>query len=262
MHPEGPTHTADVAAASWIRPRLATDFGTVGSVVPAGYPAYARLLHPVEDGERLRRWSDVAAATGRTVHPLVQWHRLVGAVDPRGATDGQGAGPPRVGELVPEHLAALLDVLAGHTGTPDDCWACVWEGYAWVAKVPGSIALFGFTDDGEPPVLEHGPPGFTAEQLAGPRVRHPNRSYLLLRGPLTSVRLIGDQVTPDWFDPQSPNLWWPADRTWCVGTEIDLDSTLVAGSRALVDELLAHPVLEAVEVQPGDSLAWDADELD
>lgn len=39
------------------------------------------------------------------MHPLVQWHRLVGAVDPRNATDGQGAGPPREGALVDELVA-------------------------------------------------------------------------------------------------------------------------------------------------------------
>ncbi|MGY1855148.1 hypothetical protein [Modestobacter sp. SYSU DS0290] len=87
------------------------------------------------------------------------------------------------------------------------------------------------------------------------------RDHLLLRGPLGSARFIGDQVTAEWFIPQSPNLWWPADRSWCVGTEIDFDSTLVAGSRALVDELLAHPVLEALEVHPEGSLTWDADEI-
>ncbi|WP_222192564.1 hypothetical protein [Modestobacter italicus] len=37
---------------------------------------------------------------------------------------------------------------------------------------------------------------------------------------------------------------------------------LVGGSCALIDELLAHPVLEALELRPGDSLSWDADEVD
>jgi hypothetical protein len=33
---------------------------------------------------------------------------------------------------------------------------------------------------------------------------------------------------------RSPNQWWPQDRAWCVASEIDLDSTLVAGSQDLV----------------------------
>ena len=267
MHPQGPSYSADVAAASWIGPQLRHGEGTVGSVVPAGYPAHARLLHPVEDGGSgtLVRWADIAARTGRVVHPLVQWHRLVGSADPgnpRG--DEVDAGPPVEGELPAADLETLLGVLAGHTATPDDCWSCVWEGWGWVAKAPGSVALsvsYAVDDNGPGPAPEHGPPGFTAEQLAGPRVVLPGRSYLLLHGSLDAARFVGALVTPDWFLPQSPSLWWPADRAWFVGTEIDLDSTLVAGSRELVDALLAHPDLEALEVGPDDSLSWTADEL-
>jgi hypothetical protein len=60
---------------------------------------------------------------------------------------------------------------------------------------------------------------------------------------------------------QSPNLFWPADRSWCVASEIDFDSTLVGGSRDLVDAVLAHPGLEVWPVSAGDSLAWDADTI-
>ncbi|OMQ15887.1 hypothetical protein A7K94_0206355 [Modestobacter sp. VKM Ac-2676] len=258
MHPEGPAYSPDVAAAAWIRPRLAPGLGTVGSVVPRGFAAYARLLHPVDVGDRLASWREVAAETGRTVHPLVQWHRLVGSDDPLNAQGGDWTdGRPEEGNLDPEHLGALLDVLARHTGTPDDCWYGLWEGCARVAGTRGFASyLVSGSDDSRP-----GPPAFTPEQLAGPRVRHPGRDHLLLHGPLASARFIGDQVTDGWFLPQSPSLCWPADRAWCVGTEIDFDSTLVAGSRALVDELLAHPVLEALEVHPEDSLTWDSDQV-
>ena len=40
---------ADVAAASWIKPRLTGAFGAVTRHVPEGYAAYARVCHPVED---------------------------------------------------------------------------------------------------------------------------------------------------------------------------------------------------------------------
>ena len=86
----------------------------------------------------------------------------------------------------------------------------MWEGWAWVAETPGSIALSSASDSGPVPEPEHGPPGSTAEQLAGPRVELPGRSYLLLHGPLDAVRFVGDQATPDWSLPQSPSLWWPA----------------------------------------------------
>ena len=49
------------------------------------------------------------------------------------------------------------------------------------------------------------------------------------------------------FAHQSANLWWPADRAWCVATEIDFAWTYVGGTRAVVDALLADPRLDAVE---------------
>ncbi len=84
------------------------------------------------------------------------------------------------------------------------------------------------------------------------------RDYHLGRGPVRSACAIGELHTVEshtaeggwWLVPQSPNLCWPEDRAWFVATEIDFDSTLVAGTRDLVDDLLAHDVLEALEVPP------------
>ncbi len=64
-----------------------------------------------------------------------------------------------------------------------------------------------------------------------------------------------------WFDPQSPSLLWPQDRSWCLATEIDFDSTLVAGSQDLVETILAAPGLEAWPVQEADDLTASADLL-
>ena len=72
---------------------------------------------------------------------------------------------------------------------------------------------------------------------------------------------IGYRITDSWFDAQSPNLFWPDDRQWCVATEIDFDSTLVAGSDALIDELMHTPLLETLPIQPGDSLQITADRI-
>ncbi|MFC6896556.1 hypothetical protein ACFQGX_14110 [Nonomuraea dietziae] len=58
---------------------------------------------------------------------------------------------------------------------------------------------------------------------------------------------------------RSPSLLWPADRSWCVGAEIDFDSTLVGGSAGLIAAVLAAPDLEAWPVQPGDDLSASGD---
>ena len=46
-----------------------------------------------------------------------------------------------------------------------------------------------------------------------------------------------------------------------MATEIDLDSTLVGGTRALVAELLGHERLEVLRIRPGGSLRADADRI-
>jgi hypothetical protein len=46
---------------------------------------------------------------------------------------------------------------------------------------------------------------------------------------------------------QSPTLWWPDDRAWCVASEVDFHSTYVGGSRQLIDRLLGDERIEALE---------------
>jgi hypothetical protein len=261
MHPDGPTPSRDLEAASWIAPRLNGRPGTVGDVVPTGFASYVRILHPAEGlaGEPVT-WTQVAAETGRTVHPLVQWHRLIGTNDYLNARGGDWPGRrPRVGHLETPSLAVLLDVLGRHTATPDACWFALWEGWGWVDERSGSVATVFAWRGEKPPTPAPVPPAFTPEVLSWPRVQTPGRDFLLLRGPLASARFIGDQVTPEWFDEQSPQLIWPDEHTWCVGTEIDFDSTVVGGSTELIDELLATDGLETWPIRPEDSLAADAD---
>jgi hypothetical protein len=78
----------------------------------------------------------------------------------------------------------------------------------------------------------------------------------LFRGPL-EIALKGPWTR--WH--QTPNLWWPHDRAWFVATEIDFDSTLVGGSHALIDALLANDALEALEITLDTRLDWFGDEL-
>jgi hypothetical protein len=105
-------------------------------------------------------------------------------------------------------------------------------------------------------------PGWLSEaELLSPRLEMPGRSYLLFAGPLDAMAAFVRYDGGPFSGEQSPNLFWPADRSWCVGTEIDLDSTLVAGDTDLIAALLACPDLEAWPVLPGDSLRYDADNV-
>ena len=261
MHPDGPTLSSKRESAAWLRPRIDPNV-SVGYVVPTGFDAYARVLHPVEDqrtGE-LITWAQVAAETGRTVHPLVQWHRLVGRADYFHRSDADwDRGEPRTGNLLPEALGPLLRILVGHTTTPDHCWFCVWEGYGLINPSPGSRHITtSWTGSGPPPGIAAAPSAVPAEMVRAASISL-QRDYLLLHGPAASAQFIGEQITPDWFQSQSPNLFWPEDHAWCVGTEIELDSTLVAGSAALIDELIDSEELEVWRVQPADTVHSEGD---
>jgi hypothetical protein len=68
-----PAWSGETGQASWIGARLAPfGAGVVTSVVPGGFGAYARVLHPAEeplDGDRVVRWTEVAAWSGLPLRP-------------------------------------------------------------------------------------------------------------------------------------------------------------------------------------------------
>ncbi|WP_340374003.1 hypothetical protein U5640_01680 [Streptomyces sp. SS7] len=114
---------------------------------------------------------------------------------------------------------ALVPVLARHTRTPRRCWFGLWEGYG-------------------------------RRDFAGvPTFPTPGRDEVLLRGALSEML---SPVSVDEF-AELPDLWWPEDRAWCVGGDVDLVSTYVGGSPELIAGLLADPRLEALPASPGDT---------
>ncbi len=164
------------------------------------------------------------------------------------------------GTLLPQTLGPLLEVLAPFT-RGQDCYQALWEGWGWLTgghtfltpSAPAGAQLPAPTHAATPDVLE--------EALTAARLSLPGRDHLLFTGPLHAALGMGHQVTDDWFDPQSPNLLWPADRSWCLASEIDSDSTLVAGPVELIDAVLAASDLEAWEVVEDDDLSAFADHL-
>lgn len=143
---------------------------------------------------------------------------------------------------------ALRAVLERHTAAGQAWFFAVWEGHGWVLGGGTRTTVGGGL------VRERRVSGVYPDDSA--RLRHPYRAYLLFAGPPSLVSGLGD---PNGVWVQSPNLSWPDDRSFCLATEIDFDSTLVAGSAALVAAVLADPILEAWPVTVDDSLAHDGD---
>jgi hypothetical protein len=253
---------ADVSVGDWIAERLGGPLGTVGSVVPGGFAAYARVLHPVEfdDGRTPLTWAQVCRLTGRVPHALMQWAAIATpAAQAEAVTVPSGpwaGGGPRTGCLPPSALTALIDVLAPATGG-QGCFHALWEGWGWVNGSGVGVVSASVGGRSQPaPAPE---PGVSAEVWALPRLHLPHRDYLLFHGSLHAALDMGWQLAPGAFQPQSPSLLWPADHSWCVSTEIDFDSTLIGGSHALIGTVLGAPGLDVWPVEPDDDLTAFAD---
>ena len=204
----------DLTAAEWLAPRLhQPPFRRVDGTVPSGFASYARILHPAMDpSHQPQSWATVAESTGRTIHALVTWHELTDTGNRGDSTVRPWNGePPEQGTLPSEELETLCQVLAPYTADADHVWCCLWEGWGWLHGSP-SVSIF----RSDTPV----PPGLGARTLQAPRVHLPWRDYLLFLGPLDKLGTWGHQPFGKLW-AQSPSLFWPADRSWCVATEVD-----------------------------------------
>ena len=210
------------SAGEWIRPRL-LPWGRrgcpAGAVVPTGFDRIVRVLHPAGDG---RTWAEVAATNDRVMHGLVQWACISETFDGRGRS---GDVDPEEGSIPAGTLGMVLD----HCPASSDVFHAVWDGFgAWEAPARG-----------EP------------DQLS-----LPHRTYRVFTAPKEPVTA-WPGFSPHW--PQSANLIWPADHSWCIATEIDWDFTLIACAEEVAAALLADPRLEAFAVAAEDDLSWLGD---
>jgi hypothetical protein len=223
----------DTEPAAWIVAGLQSFGRTVVGLVPAGFAAYVRVFHPAyrrtSDGALTPvPWRAIAEANGRVPHPAMQLIPLTegGKFVHRGQPDVYDH-PPREQSLPAELVSPLIDVLERHTTTPGRCWFAVWNG-------------FGAT---------------RADVRSAPTFHVPSRDYHLLVGPIGAAS--ETMLDPPWN--QSANLWWPDDHSWCVATEIDLDTTYIGCDEACRREILDRSDLEVAPVSPDDGITWRSD---
>ena len=284
----------NAAPGAWLKPLMDTVWRDMHVVVPRGFPAYARIFHPMtrdrptDTGswhghprggvfpldEQQVRWSDVATAFGTKMYPLAQFHRILGQrPDQQEIFDNEGwrYSEPLTGNLAPNILAALAARLCEHTSTPNKGVTAIWEGWGGLTSSLGYAQLT-FTDTkipaDIPPDSSSLPTGpgsglLPAEAINGETLSLPGRAYYLFNAAPQFYRDRGWVNHVPWHHsphfPQSPNILWPEDRSWVMVTEIDFDSTVVAGSQELIAALVQDPAIEARPLNEGADLTRDAD---
>jgi hypothetical protein len=204
----------------------------VNSLVPSGFPSYVRVFHPARrdpNGRQLVRWSEIAAANGTIANAAMQLHALTGDLRYlHNEQSGVYTQAPAEGSLPVELTQKLIDVLAQHTSSPERCWFAVWDGFG----------------DTRPDIS------------CAPTFSTPNRRYHLLAGPLDAALESAVESRT-----QSPNLWWPDDRAWCVATEVDLNTTYVGCGDVCRDAITHTPSLEALAIDPAAGIDWRSDRV-
>ena len=161
--------------------------------------------------------------------------------------------PSQVQGTIPaEQLTLLTPVLTEFTTTPESCWYAVWEGEGhWYYG--SAHTIYGLS----PKETENELARLDAISRERDRIMRAaakftalRLDYFLFRGPIGAAGSLG---VAGWMH-KTANFWWPDDRAWCVGTNIELPETYIGGNQALTDRLLGTSGLNASRVDPHQDL--------
>jgi hypothetical protein len=197
--------TTDV---SWIVTKLGTERTKVHSVIPDGFEAVVRILHPIRAGGLLVRWSSLhLSAIDRSDVEHQLKHETRFADEKLRPVEGVLPSP------LCEHVFQTL--ISNLRGSNQLLSVLFWTGSRSSDYLAGAETV----------------------QIAG------ESYYATLR---TQTECIDDCRTSSAV--ATPNWCWPQDRSWLVVTEVDLLCTYVATSRQAARMLTTDVMLEAAIV--------------
>lgn len=130
-------------------------------------------------------------------------------------------------------LRTAVGTLLQHTGSPAEGYLLIWDGW--------------------------GRESFPERVLRTPRVVIPNRKYYLSRVSLPDF--VSGAVEEAWQaetrrSMPHPAFIWPADRAWCITSDVDPHWAGIGAEQALIDSLLTEPRLDVVRVEPNEQLPF------
>ena len=246
------TPAADATDAEWALSRMRDRTG-VAWIVPDCFPAVVRIMHPLtadnlDDGGRPVRWADALPDYLNATSETPFSEQLASH-----STDD--------GILDRSYIDLLLPYLTAETTTPDDAYFGLWKGFGGLSA--GSTAGMFFLRAALNPLTR----ARLALQQRQQRRRNEGavlaaqsfvescvavdwwggREMALMTGPLSAIDALGGDDFGRGVDPLGPQWWWPKDRAWFMGNEIDDAWTYLAGSRALIDQVLMLAATGAFE---------------
>ncbi|MBD0862549.1 hypothetical protein IA539_15200 [Gordonia sp. zg691] len=198
--------------AQWLAPYPYPD--GAGGWLADRYAHIVRILHPAYvDDESGRQhpvtWTQIAAATGATMSPQVDFTDVTGVVSPDPVVEGVFDDGPEMGSLPPELIESVYEHLR------DARYGLFWEGWGEFLDEP--IRGCARVSDG------------------------PDRGGLSYQ--VVQARATSEPATR----MRTPNYWWPEDQSWCAATGIDEVETVVASaSRVRLERLHADSRLETL----------------
>lgn len=121
-----------------------------------------------------------------------------------------------------EQVGVALEVLSRHTATPDECYFCMWDG--WATTTIGTAPNFAI----------------------------PNRDYWLFRGTLADYADWNSGDPTRWTYGYSPDpaFIWPADHAWCVTNDVDPHFATIGADAEAIDQIVADQRIDAVLDDP------------
>jgi hypothetical protein len=219
------------AVLDWTAPGF--PFGSIGWFIPfsTAYESFTRVFHSVtEDGADVS-WHELASRQGVAWHPEIQF------ADLRYRDDHA-----RLGSLDEPRLRSLVrDLDAAGAGT--ECVLGLWDGETWVTAV-------GHEDSDTVTVRQEDWEASGGLRRSGPAPR----VYRLFSAALAEVPDVGWYARSDLAWPQPPTVFWDAQGSFCVASDPDYDSTIVASDPATQQRILADPDLEAAGIPVAGSL--------
>ncbi len=239
---------------SWIAEVLHPFATDVGSLIPPIYSHYARLFHPasrfVDDRQIAVTWKEVAAITGSSVHPEMQWSNISGqGFPPRHSAPGLWDDEPERGRLPKQWAPRLAELLKVHTSSLTRVWFGIWDGWGDGQLLTSAIRMK-LSQQGS--MRE----GHRQERAPIDELDLPYRRYLLIQSAIEDITMsLSDDAY--WL---TASMWWPEDRSWFVHTEVDLASTYVGGTKACLLDVLGETSIESLPTTEYHRISWDSDQ--